>query len=90
MYAFKKAVGHQCHIYNRWYRTHQYIIGFGTQRVAGPGFMGLNTKAGDLMVVNFRNCDNEGSPNSVPSRVYVALNYDAVLDIRDSGVELLD
>ena len=90
MYEFKKAVGSHFHIYNRWYRTHQYIIGFGTERVAGAGFAGLNTKAGDLMTVNFRNCDNEESPQSVPSRVYIALNYDAVLNIRDSGIELLD
>ena len=90
MYELKKAVGHQFHIYNRWYRTHQYIIGFDTERVAGAGFTGLNTKAGDLMTVNFRNCDNEESVQSVPSRVYIALNYDAVLNIRDSGVELLD
>ena len=58
--------------------------------MAGAGFTGLNTKAGDLMTVNFRNCDNEESVQSVPSRVYIALNYDAVLNIRDSGVELLD
>ena len=62
----------------------------GTERVAGAGFTGLSTKAEDLMTVNFRNCDNEESAQSVHSRVYIALNYDAVLNIRDSGVELMD
>ena len=89
MYELKKAVGSHFHIYNRWYRTHQYTIGFDTERVAGAGFTRSNTKAGDLMTVNFRNCDNEESPASVPSRVYRALNYDAVLNIRGSGIELL-
>ena len=90
MYEFKKAVGSHFHFCNRWYRTHQYITGFDTERVAGAGIICLRTKAGDLMTVNPRNCDNEESPQSVPSRVYTALNYDAVLDIRDSGIELLD
>ena len=42
------------------------------------------------MTLNFRDCDLDGTPNSTPQRVFCALNYDAVLNIKDSGVELLD
>ena len=74
---------------NRWYRTRRYIVGFDCEKISGAGFTGLSTKAGDLLTVNFRNCGNE-TLNNRPTRRYCALNYDAVLNIKDQGVELLD
>lgn len=86
-YQLKKAVGVPFHIMNRWYRTRRYIVGLDCEKISGAGFTGMNTKAGDLLTVNVRNC---GSGGSQPSRMYCALNYDAVLNIRSEGVELLD
>ena len=60
------------------------------------GFTGLNTKAGDMLTDNFRGCYTYApdgttiSTYSIPTRVFCALHYDAVLNIRDSGVELLE
>jgi hypothetical protein len=52
----------------------------------------MNTKAGDSTTVNFKDCRESAvtSATTIPSRMYAALHYDAVLNIRDSGVELLD
>ena len=52
----------------------------------------MSTKAGDQLTINFKDCDavGTGQTNYVPARMFCALNYDAVLNIRDSGVELLD
>ena len=61
------------------------------EKISGAGFTGMNTKAGDLLAIHFRNCWHSSIVlQSVPGRVYCALHYDAVLNIRDSGVELLD
>ena len=61
------------------------------EKISGAGFTGMNTKAGDLLSINFRNCiAADYLPNTVPTRMYCVLHYDAVLNIRDSGVELLD
>ena len=52
----------------------------------------MNTKAGDLLTINFRDC-HESAINAalyVPSHIYCVLHYDAVLNIRSEGVELLD
>ena len=69
----------------------KYIIGLDMEKISGAGFTGMNTKAGDLLTINFRNCWRSPiNPQSVPGRVYCALHYDAVPNIRDSGVELLD
>ena len=86
----RKTVGHPFHMFGRWYRTTKYIIGLDLEKVSGAGFTGISTKSWDLMTLGFRGCDLDGTPNSIPQRVFCALNYDAVLNIRDSGVELLD
>ena len=63
-------------------------MGLDCEKISGAGFTGMNTKAGDLLTANFRNCGN--SDANRPKRMYCALNYDAVLNIRDQGIELLD
>ena len=70
---------------NRWYRTRRYTVGLDCEKISGAGFTGMNTKAGDLLTVNFRNCGTEGNR---PNRMYCTLNYDAVLNVRSEGVEL--
>ena len=61
------------------------------EKISGAGFTGMNTKAGDLLTINFRNCRHSDQyPDSVPARMFCALHYDAVLNIRSEGVELLD
>jgi len=73
-----------------WYRSRKYIIGLDLEKISGAGFTGLSTKAGDLLTVNFKDCDANGQADSVPSRIFCALNYDCVLNIQDSGIVLLD
>ena len=61
-------------------------------KVSGAGFIGMNTKACDLVTIYFRDCQHSAvnAAVSIPTRVYCVLHYDAVLNIRDSGGELLD
>ena len=89
-YQLRQTVGHPIHIYSRWYHTTKYIVGIDMEQISGAGFTGLSTKAGDLLTINFRGCRLDSYAYSIPSRVYCALHYDAVLNIRSEGVELLD
>ena len=50
----------------------------------------MSTKAGDQLTFNFKGCDAVGYASSVPTRMFCALHYDAVLNIGDAGVQLLD
>jgi len=86
----KKTVGRAFKMHSSWYRSRKYIIGLDLEKISGAGFTGMSTKAGDLLTINFRDCDALGVANSVPDRVFCALNYDCVLNIQDSGVQLLD
>ena len=91
LYQLGKTVGHPLHIYGRWYRSHRYTIGLYLGKIPGAGFTGLSTKAGDQLTLNFKGCDAVGYlASSVPTRVYCALHYDAVLNIGDAGIQLLD
>ena len=89
LYQLKKTVGAPFQMYARWYRTHRYIIGLDMEKISGAGFTGLSTKNGDLMTLNFREC-SDAAGISTPNRVYAALHYDCVLNIKSEGVELLD
>ena len=86
----RKTVGKPLHIYGRWYRSHRYIIGLDLEKISGAGFTGMSTKAGDQLTINFKDCEVSGTANSIPTRMFCALNYDCVLNIRDSGVEIMD
>ena len=86
----KKTVGRSFKMHSSWYRSRKYIIGLDLEKISGAGFTGLSTKAGDLLTINFRDCDALGAADSIPSRVFCALNYDCVLNVQDSGIQLLD
>ena len=77
-------------MHSSWYRSRKYIIGLDLEKISGAGYTGISTKAGDLLTIHFRDCDAAGAADSVPSRVFCALNYDCVLNIQDSGIQLLD
>ena len=89
LYQLKKAAGTHFNMYSRRYRTHKYIIGFDLGKISGAGFTGMNTKAGDLLTLIFRDCADAANAN-VPIRVYCCLYYDCVLHIKDSGCEVMD
>ena len=86
----RKTVGRSFKMHSSWYRSRKYIIGLDLEKISGAGFTGISTKSGDLLTVNFKECDASGNSDSVPSRVFCALNYDCVMNIQDSGIQLLD
>ena len=86
----KKTVGRAFKMHSSWHRSRKYIIGLDLEHISGAGFTGLSTKSGDLLILNFKDCDGTGAADSVPNRVFRALNYDCVLNIADGGVTLLD
>lgn len=88
LYQLRKTVGVPFNMIGRWYRTSKYILGVDMEKVSGAGFTGLNTKAGDLITLNFRDCDFGGS--NVPDKVFCVIHYDSVLQINDSGVNVLE
>ena len=89
---FKKTVGRAFKMHSGWYRSRKYIIALDLERISGAGLSGFSIKSGDLLILNFKGCatDGDGAADSVPNRVFCALNYDPVLNIADGGVTPLD
>jgi hypothetical protein len=69
-------------MYNR------FIIACDMEKHLGAGFTGLNTKNGDLITVRTKSMSR--NPVDHPTRIYITLHSDNVLNIRDSGVDVLD
>ena len=86
----KETVGRSFKMHSSWYRSRKYIIGLDLEKISGAGFTGLSTKAGDLLTINFKDCDALGGADSVPNRVFCALNYDCVMNIQSQGIQMLD
>ena len=94
-YQFKKSLGihgsafHSVSITPKQYRTDHFIIGIDTEKVLEAGFTGLNTKAGDLMVVRGKYA-NSNSLTAWCNSVYVIMHTDNILEIRDTGAQVFD
>ena len=90
----KKTLGiqqtnfHSIDINMKQYMHNHFIIACDTEKQLSAGFTGLNTKNGDLITIKTKSMS--GIPADHPTRIYVTLHSDNVLNIRDSGVDVLD
>ena len=80
---------HGVDIYPLEYRSHKFIIGIDTEKILEAGFTGINTKAGDLMVIKVKQASGIAQIN-LCNKMYITLHSDQILNIRDSGVEVFD
>mgnify|MGYP006058948457 FL=1 len=67
----------------------KYIIGVGLQTTPSAAFSGLNTRAGDLMTIRAKNLATDVAVNA-PGRCYVTLLHEAICEIREGSVSVLD
>ena len=93
-YQLKKALGvhgsafHSLSITPKQYRNDHFVIGVDTEKILEAGFTGMNTKAGDLMIVRGKGA-NDNMTDWAKS-VYIILHSDQILEIRDTGSQIFD
>ena len=89
----KKCLGiqgstwHAINISEAEYRKSKFVFGIDTEKMLQAGFTGLNTKAGDLMTIRSKCL---GTTANVPDSMFVILHSDQILNIRDTGVEIME
>ena len=94
-YQLRKCLGvhnstfHSLDITPAQYQSYKHIIGIDTEKVLSAGFTGLNTKAGDLMTVKFNGIPT-GNAAILPDKLYIVMHADMIMNIRDTGVEVLE
>ena len=73
------------------YRSTKYVIGIDTEKMIGSSFYGMRTKSGSLLTLRL---DKQGGNAALPAvgttNLHYALEYDAVLQINDTGVTILE
>jgi hypothetical protein len=69
------------------YVRNKFIIGVDTEKSLDASFTGFNSKHGDIMTVHVKNSGFQAATNS---RVYVTIFYDAVVNVSNVGVQILD
>ena len=70
------------------YRNRKFILAIDTEKVLSAGFTGLNTKAGDLLTVKVKHTSNLQADWA--DKMQVILHADMIVNIRDTGVEVLE
>jgi hypothetical protein len=94
-YQLKKSLGihgsafHNVSVNRKQYHNDHFIIGIDTEKILEAGFTGLNTRAGDLMVVRGKYA-NSNSSSTWANSVYVVMHTDQILEIRDTGSQVFD
>ena len=95
--ALKKCMGihnsalHSLDISPEEYRRHKFIVGLDCQKVLGASFSGENgenIKNGSLLTLMMKNIGVNSA--NYPTSVTVVTHADCILNIRDTGVEVLD
>ena len=92
--ALKKCMGiqqssfHSLDISPHEYRSHKYIVGIDLEKSLQSAFSGENIKNGSLLTLMMKNIGN--TPENYPTNITVVMHADCILNIRDTGVEILD
>ena len=62
-----------------------------TEKTLQAGWTGISTKSGDLLTIKMESvCTSAGTTPKYAEKVFVTLSYDAILQIQDSGVTVLE
>ncbi len=69
------------------YYTFKCVLAYDLEKILERAFTGVNTKAGDLITLNFKVNHGDGS---MINGVYILLHYDSIINIRDNGIEHFD
>ena len=93
-YQLRKTLGvhpssfHNIDIRPYEYYNRKFIVGIDTERVLAAGFTGLNTKAGDRMTIKVKQLSADTS--CYADKMHIILHADMIVNIRDTGVEVLE
>ena len=70
------------------YINDHFIVGCDCEKILSASWTGLNTKAGDLMVIRAKIAN--GGSELIPVKIYITLHCDNILEVRDAGAVVYD
>ncbi len=74
------------------YRKLHYIVGFDTEKTLHAGYTGLDMKNGQLMTIKIKAKDatEMNAMSRMPTTINIVLHSDQILEISDTGSQVLD
>ena len=93
-YQLRKTLGihtssfHNVDISPQQWINNKFMVAIDTEKVLAAGFTGLNTRAGDLLKIKIKHMTAEAL--SQADKMQIILHADMVLNIRDTGVEVME
>ena len=78
-----------CDIDFRKYRTLHHILAIDAERTLQAGYTGLNTRMGDLLTVKIKPVGTL-TADRMPDSMQIILHSDQIMNIADSGVQVMD
>ena len=75
------------------YLNDHYIVALDTEWVLGASFSGINCRQ-DLLTIQAKGANQDlgsaAAGNNVPDQIYVILNADYIVEIKDTGCTVFD
>ena len=95
-YHLRKALNlpmfhqHSMNINSKQYRDRQFIFAFSFERVPDSSYTGVNTRAGQQMLIKIKPAGATIPANEMPDQLYATLLSEQVLEIKDLGLKVYD
>ena len=96
-YHLRKALNlptfHQHSISSQFleYKEDEFIFGFNLERVPDSSYTGINTRSGQQMLVKVKPLNQSVLTSTLmPDRIYITLLSEQIVNISNSGTEVLD
>ena len=95
-YHLRKALNlpvfhqHSISIDFKQYRDRQFIFGFSFEKVPDSSYTGINTRAGQQMLIRVKPAGATIPADDMPDELFVTLLSEQVIEIKDLGLKVFD
>ena len=95
-YHLRKALNlpvfhqHSISIDFKQYRDRQFIFGFSFEKVPDSSYTGINTRAGQQMLIKIKPAGTSIPTNDMPDEMYITMLSEQILEIKDLGIKVFD
>ena len=95
-YHLRKALNlpmfhqHSMNINLKQYRDRQFIFAFSLEKVPDSSYTGINTRAGQQMLLRVKPAGATIPANEMPDTMYITMLSEQILEIKDLGLKVFD
>ena len=81
---------HSTNINFKQYRDRQFIFAFSFEKVPDSSYTGINTRAGQQMLLRVKPAGATIPANEMPDKLYITMLSEQILEIKDLGLKVFD